>query len=89
MQTMHETTYLDIQQYPDVFQSGLCKILEEVGEARHWLMRFLERSQLAQKLIIAVNELLIPPKAALQVLVLASLSTWILTDDSSNSHGTR
>jgi len=69
------STYLNIQQYPNVFQSGLCEILEQVGEAGHGLMRFFQRSQLAQKLVVAVDELLIPPKATLQVPVLASLST--------------
>jgi hypothetical protein len=68
------TTYLDVQHYPDVFQSGLRQILEKVSETRHWLMRLTKRSQLAQKLVVAVDELLISAKASLEVLVLASLS---------------
>jgi hypothetical protein len=76
------TTYLDVQHHPDVFQSGLRKILEKVSKTRHWLMRLIQRSQLAQKLVVAVDELLIPAKASLQVLVLASLSMSMTAEES-------
>lgn len=83
------TTYLDVQHYPDVFQSGLGKILKKVGQARHWLVRLVERSQLAQKLVVAVNELLVSAKAALQVLVLAGLSMLMSVESHWDLHGTR
>jgi hypothetical protein len=38
-------------------------------------MRLLQRSQLTQKLIVTINELLVPAKAALKILVLADIST--------------
>jgi hypothetical protein len=38
-------------------------------------MGLLQRSQLAQKVIVAIDELLIPTKTALKILVLADVST--------------
>jgi hypothetical protein len=76
----HVITYLDVQHYPDIFQSRLRKILEQVNEARHWLMGLFQSPHLAEKLIVAVDDFLGPTKAALQVLVLAWLSIGTLAE---------
>ncbi len=64
------TAYLDIEQDPNIFQSGLRKILKQLRKTRHLLMGFLQRSQLAYELIVAVYNLLVPAKTSLQVPVL-------------------
>ena len=32
--------YLDIEQHPDIFESRLCKILEQIQKTRHLLVGF-------------------------------------------------
>jgi hypothetical protein len=48
----------------------LRKILKQLRKTRHLLMGFLQRSQLAYELIVAVYNLLVPAKTSLQVPVL-------------------
>jgi hypothetical protein len=69
-----ETAYLDIQQYPDVFQSGLRQILEEICQPGHRLVWLIESPQFTQEVVVAGDELLVPSKASLEVLVLRKLS---------------
>jgi hypothetical protein len=80
MADLQIVAYLDVQHNPDIFQSRLREILEQINKARHWLMRSFQRSQLAYKLIFAINDLLGPAKAALQIFVLARFNVWTLAE---------
>jgi hypothetical protein len=62
--------YLDIEQHPDIFESRLCKILEQIQKTRHLLVGFFQCPQLTYELIVAVYNLLVSAKTPLQVLVL-------------------
>ena len=64
------TTYFDIQQDPHIFQSRLCKILEQIRKPRHWLVWLFQRSQLTQKLIVTVDDFLVSAKTSLQIFIL-------------------
>lgn len=68
------TTNLDIEQHPHVFEPGLCEIFEQIRKTRHWLVRFFQRPQLTDKLIVTVEDLFISAKASLEIFVLYSIS---------------
>jgi hypothetical protein len=73
-QSCADRTDLDIEQHPYVLKARLRKILEKIFQTGQRLLRFLERLQLAQELIVTINDLLITTKAPFQILVLHDFS---------------
>jgi hypothetical protein len=74
---------LDIQQDPEVAVGRLGNVLQQVLQPRHGLMGLLGRPEAADVLPIILNQLVRPPKAALQILVLrgpsaplANVGSW-------------
>lgn len=67
--TLHEQAlllaHLDVEHEPYILQPRLRQILEQIRKPGHGLVGLLQRPELAYKIVVAVDELLVTPKTAL------------------------